>query len=162
MFSWLPKKRRKEDVQSVDIEVPSGSTNCVRPFEHYALSKIRELQTERDSINNELEKLNSSQPISNESEFNKYVQTLAKYISENTDVTMLYDWLYYEFKDWEKFMSHLMKSALISCSCEVDFAKLSCEVDEINKRNKRIAINNIKLEQIDKELQELKKNLNID
>ena len=125
-------------------------------------TKIRELQTERDSINNELEKLNSSQLISNESEFNKYVQTLAKYISENTNVTVLYDWLHYEFKDWEKFMSHLMKSALIPCSYEVDFAKLSCEIDEINKRNKRIASNNIRLEQIDKELQELKKSLNID
>jgi len=164
MFNWLQKKKEKEkeDTLPVIVEVPRNPVDCVQPFEHSALSKIRELQTERDNINSELEELNNAKLMPETPEFNKYVKHLAEHMSNNFCLEVVYRWRSCENANWEKYSLHLLEESLRHCSYEVDFAKIACEIIEINRKKDRIAHNNKRLKQIESELQSLKKRLGVE
>lgn len=167
MLNWFRKKKEPEKepeaASPVIVEVPTSPVDCIQPFEHSALAKIRELQAEKDSINSELEDLNNTQLAPETPEFNKYVRHLANHMSYDFAMDRSTRYLMsYETSKWESYAAGLLEQSLIHCSHEVDFAKIACELNVINKRKDRIAQNEKRLKQIDAELSSLKKRLGVE
>lgn len=162
MFKWFHKNKEVVDQQPVVVEVPISPVNCVQPFEHSALSKIRELQLERDSIKAELEQLSKSVAMPQTPEFNRYVEHLAQHMSADFSLDRVCRWYPPEFSKWQKYTSYLLEQSLLHCSYEADFAKIACELNELRLRKSKIESKKDRLKRIDKELQSLKKSLGVE
>lgn len=164
MLNWFRKKKEPEKepeaASPVIVEVPTSPVDCIQPFEHSALAKIRELQAEKDSINSELEDLNNTQLAPETPEFNKYVRHLVSHMPSSFSMDGWY--LLSDRSERESRMAHFLEQSLIHCSHEVDFAKIACEINVINKRKDRIVQNEKRLKQIDAELSSLKKRLGVE
>lgn len=157
MFSWFHKK----NTSSIVAETLINSDSCSQSFEHYTLSKIHELQTERDNINNELKELNNTNSLETP-EFDKYAQHLAAHMSKDFNLDMMYRQNWIKSYGWKNYAARLLEQAIVHCSYEVDFTKLAYEVTALNKNKEKIVNNKNRLKQIDAELQALKKSLNIE
>ena len=164
MFEWLHKKEKEvqPSAQPVVVEVPMQPVNCAQPFEHSALSKIRELQLERDNIKAELERLSKSAYMPQTPEFNRYAEHLARHMSAEFPFDRVYMWDSTEFSKWQAHASYLLEQSLLHCSYEVDFAKIACELNELRSRKSKIKSKNERLKRIDEELKSLKKSLGVE
>jgi len=162
VFKLFHKNKETANKPPVVIEVPVNPVNCVQPFEHSALSKIRELQLERDGIKAELEQLSKSVAMPQTPEFNRYAEHLARHMSTEFSFDRVYMWGSTELSKWQQHASYLLEQSLLHCSYEVDFAKIACELNELRSRKSKIKSKKDRLKRIDEELQSLKMSLGVE
>ena len=153
-------KKNKESVlepETIVVAVPEAPVTCVQPSEHSILAKIRELQIEKDQINQFLET-----PI--ESVDTKELTDLSFRLASETqnDYCVYNRAVWYNMENAKSMLAELYMKVLPDVLSKSNFSNLQAEVNSISSVQKTVEDNKSRLEKINKELKALKASLGVE
>ena len=162
MFGLFKRKNKAVSVSSepytVVVEVPAQQSSCPQPAEHAKLAKIRELQLEKEQIDEFLK----SDPFEFDApELTKF----ADFISNRTansifDLTNMRPY-WKDHSEYLQTLSHIYKMGVLRCASHIDFEALSKEISSFENSMAEYKKKKDRLAQVKGEITALKKSLGI-
>lgn len=162
MFGLFKKKNKAVGVSSepytVVVEVPAQQSSCPQPAEHAKLAKIRELQLEKEQINEFLK----SDPFEFDApELTKFTDFLSNRTADNVcDLTNFRPyWKYHS--EYLQMLSRIYKRGVMRCAGHIDFEAISKEICSFENSMAEYKKKKDRLAQVKGEITALKKSLGI-